>query len=652
LSKHTHKGKHGRRAPKVHRGRAGHHRPGQGGATGPTLSPLQRAVLWYAVIAVLAGIPFAMGKYFELSTPGAFDSGSYVYSAQKVLRGAEIGVEERPSAQLGTLLVNMLGVRLCGFSETGPKLVQAVMQVSALVLMLVTLRKAFGLLAAGLSVVVASIYLSAPTIAKFGNVKEQYMIACMVLGMCCFILYQLGGGARRDEASGRSGKWYLALLAGGFASWGCLFKQTGASVIGAIGLFVVTQALFKRKTLKETGIEVLLLFGGAAIALAPLYVWIIGWDVQMELPYAFVWQTLVKLIPSGAGAGAAADYIGASRAEAPLSEQAPRVLRYYLHLILPVALALGAILARLLRWALSRSRAGRLEPVQYEKFVLLLGTWWLLDMAFVWISPRSYEQYYLPLTASGAMTGGYLAAIFRDGAKAAESRGKYITIGAVGLLVMMAMSWQIFFGTTTSPHSGTVYRDRAGNVERRRGYLQKWREISLRREGMVGSWEVLAEYIRSHSSEDDQIYVWGWWPGIYVLAQRLSPAPKAFEGNMHTLPPAELARRVEEILKSFEKTPPKFIVDSRKNHFPWDRPPLELWPRTRQGFLSTAEAVVSAYEAAKQLAERIEPEEAERFKAMKPFRDYVMANYEVVRQFGIHVLFERKQSPESAGRSG
>ncbi len=74
------------------------------------------------------------------------------------------------------------------------------------------------------------------------------------------------------------------------------------------------------------------------------------------------------------------------------------------------------------------------------------------------------------------------------------------------------------------------------------------------------------------------MYVWGWVPGIYVQAQRMSPTPKAFEGTMHTLPPQQLADRVQEILKAFEKNPPKFIVDTRKIHFPWTRPPLELWP--------------------------------------------------------------------------
>ena len=114
-------------------------------------------------VVVLAAVPFWMGKSIEFGYfSGIDDTGSYVYSAAHILDGAEIGVEEKPSAQLGTLLVNMLGVRLFGFSEAGPLVIQTVLQVVALVLMFIAIRKLYGGLAAGVGVVVASVYLSFP----------------------------------------------------------------------------------------------------------------------------------------------------------------------------------------------------------------------------------------------------------------------------------------------------------------------------------------------------------------------------------------------------------------------------------------------------------------------------------------------------------
>jgi len=634
----------------------------------PLFTPGQKSIIAIVIIAILAAIPFAMGKYFEFNTPGPFDSGAYVYSAQKIISGAEIGVDEKPSAKLGTLLVNMVGVKLCGFSETGPIFIQAILQAAALIMMFIAAKKLFGTFPAGISVIVASIYLSAPTISKFGNVKEQFMIAFMVLGASFFVLYQLSCSGKRDEgdSSGgdlaggdlsggkglaEGGKWYFAVLAGAFASWAPLFKETGCSVIGAIGLFMVAQAVLKRRTVRQTGVDILLLLAGAAIATGPLFLWIIAWDVQLGLPFAFVWQTLGKFIPSGGEAAQpAADYIKESREHAPFKEQFWRVMRYYTHLILPVALALGAIIAKLVRLVRSRLAAKKAESRACDPLVLLLGVWWVLDMAFIWISPRSYEQYYLPMTASGAMLGGYLVAVYCDRAKTAETRPKWIAIGVLGLLTMIIMSWQVFFGTTKSPHSGTTYINRnTGEIERRRGYLQKFRQVAIHRlpDGRgKGAWELVGEHIRANSEETDQIYVWGWYPGIYVAAQRLSPAPKAFEGNMHTLSPEELSIRIGEILASFEKTPPKFIVDSLKQHFPWDRPPLQLWPRTNNGFLSTDKRAIETFEAnyAKLLGEKIEPAEAERFKVMGAFREFVMTRYKIVQGAfsNNHVLFERK----------
>jgi hypothetical protein len=118
---------------------------------------------------------------------------------------------------------------------------------------------------------------------------------------------------------------------------------------------------------------------------------------------------------------------------------------------------------------------------------------------------------------------------------------------------------------------------------------------------------------------------------------------------MHTLSPKELSERIDEILNAFEKEPPKFIVDSLKRHFPWDRPPLELWPQTSNGFLPADEQIVKKYDEAysKLLREKIEPDEALRYESMKPFREYVMKNYKIVRKFGELVLFERKINSEN-----
>jgi hypothetical protein len=652
------------------------------GGSWPSTAKLQsiKPFVPFIIIAILAAIPFCMGKYFEFNSPGAFDSGAYVYSAEHILDGAKIGVDEKPSAQMGTLLVNMLGVKLFGFSETGPKLIQTILQAGALLLMFAAMVKLFGVLPAAVGVIIASIYLSAPLMAKYGNVKEQHMIAFMVLGVSCFVLYQLGG------------KWWLAFLAGAFVAWAPLFKETGFSVIGAVGLFVIAQPLLKHKSWKKTVTDILLLLAGAAVSISPICLWLAAEKAPMNyFPYSSLWRPIVTSLQGSQDhsepktAKAESDVNDSAVRTTPVKQgllmkflpsyvrdswqilkpeqtkQAKlRVFRWYRVLILPIALALGSIIIRIVflvsRFSFLDSR--RVSSIEhrasrsYDRFVLLFAVWWLLDMTFVWISPRSYEQYYLPLNASAAMLGGYLIAIYCDKIKSTAYKTKWVITGFVGLLLMIIMSQHIFFGLKTSPHSGNTYRNpTTGKPEKDKGYAQKMNEISRRKwQNYKGSWEAVGEHIRNNSTSSDKIYVWGWVPGIYVAAQRLSPTPKAFEGTMHTLSPEVLSERIDEILDAFEKEPPKFIVDSRKDHFPWDRPPLELWPRTQKGFLPAVPQVVSQYDAlySKELREKIEPDEALRYESMKPFRKYVMENYTIVRTFvNPHVLFQRKQTPKA-----
>lgn len=626
------------------------------------LSDRRRQILVAVALAVFAGIPFLLGKYFELKYPDPFDSGSYVYSAHHVLSGARIGYDEKPSAQAGTLLVNMLGVSISGFNETGSKVLQGIFQAAAFAFLFVTIRRLYGSLAAVISVIVASVYLSAPLIAKFGNVKEQFMIALMIMGICSFVLYHLAG------------RWWWALLTGGLLIGGPLFKQTGVSAIAAVGLFALAQPILHRCAWKRAGVDILLMVAGAAIVLTP----ICGWYASMRTPlhywpYSFAFGPVFKLV----GVDLEREAVSSQADEPAVPEQPKvettrdslilrllpgyvrdswkllgpeerteafrRVLRYYGLLILPITLALGAIVARVVVVLRNRG-AKRKTPIDGDpgRFVLLFGLWWFFDMAFVWISPHSYEQYYLPLNASAAVLGSSLVGLYAQRLRADAGNARWVVLGLLGLLLMIVMSWHIFFGIARSPHSGRHYTDyQTGSARRDRGYLQRWQEIAANPQY---DWMRVSDYICANSEPNDPLYVWGWVPGIYVQAQRMSPTPKPFEGQMHALPPEELAQRVREIVGAFERRPPKFIVDTRKQHFPWTVPPLELWPRTKSGFLPSNDEAMKQYDLmyGQALKEQISSAEAARFEAMRPLRSYVMKNYQVVGSYGQQILFKRK----------
>jgi len=113
---------------------------------------------------------------------------------------------------------------------------------------------------------------------------------------------------------------------------------------------------------------------------------------------------------------------------------------------------------------------------------------------------------------------------------------------------------------------------------------------------------------------------------------------------MHTLTPEQLSERVQGLLDAFEEKPPKFIVDTYKIHFPWDRPPLELWPQIQNGPLPPNREAIEIYnkQYTELLMQSIDSDEALRFEAMEPLRNFVMTNYRITKSFGRNLLFERK----------
>ncbi|MCF7959017.1 MAG: glycosyltransferase family 39 protein, partial [Phycisphaerae bacterium] len=219
-------------------------------------SPL---ILWATIIAtvIIAAIPFCYGKYLEFNIADPYDSSLNIYTAQSIVDGQKVGRDIFPSARPATLLVNIIGVSVFGFSEIGPKMLQALFQLSAFGLMFFALRKLYGLLPAAVAVVLAAFYLSCPPYAKFGNVKDQFMVACAIMAVSGVML----------NALGHSRRWLIFAGAMAVSAW--YFKPTGASVIIAIILFYLGQFVTRPKQCRQTLTQVMALIYGSALGLVP-----------------------------------------------------------------------------------------------------------------------------------------------------------------------------------------------------------------------------------------------------------------------------------------------------------------------------------------------------------------------------------------------
>jgi len=655
---------------------------------------------------ILALIPFAYGKYLEFNTNGAFDGGLNVYSAQCIVNGQKLGTDVLPSARPATLLVNVVGVALFGFSEFGSKLIQTLMQITALALIFYTLRKLYGVLPAAVALVLAAFYLSCPPYAKFGNVKEQFMITCMIAAICTFILRYINGP-----------RWWL-LISGAAAINTWYFKPTGFSVVIAITIYLLTQPLLHRYHWRHMVSDLLWLLWGGIIGLLPLtifYTWqrqlssflnqfpasvlfllikavlvivvlyvlligasrlgigrrlrqipspiwititlvlillLVGGIVHYSLQYSQDPEVLndslcgrlaLKVIQPIAAIctnikallSPSVGYLAGSRSVTDFASQFHSVMGYYSSFVVPIGLALLAVLLRCIA-VVSRlfqrrkdSQTRQIhnpdspEALLAERFVFLLALWWILDMLFVWVSPRSYVEYFLPLNASAALLASY--ALYRAGSNSLVyvllllawlvvdfllrqttplEHFPYIGLSAKALTAHLSMAFLLKCIPFIAA-SGVYILMRAKHLMRPRltilfllccimacwwngpnfkSFADRTETLrSLKQTGGSYPWEQLAHYIRDHSSPDDGLYVWGWYPGIYVQAQRFCPSSRPAYGDMHTDTSKAIRYKTEKLLEDLKKHPPKFIVDSQKFHFPYyEHPNFDLWPQWQE----------------------------------------------------------------------
>lgn len=614
---------------------------------------------------ILAAIPFCYGKYFEFKLNDPFDSALNVYSAKSIIDGQKLGPEVKASARPATLLVNIIGVAIFGYSEFGPKLIQTLMQLAALAMMFYTLRKIYGSVPALVSLILASFYLSCPPFAKYGNVKEQFMIACMIISISAVVLSRTGSS------------WWWLVISGAFAINTYYFKPTGVSVIIATVVYFLAGFVCRRRGLFRTVSDFCGFIFGMAAGLIPIVILyasqgqskvilsrfpgsavvpatilaagcvaiyytagfmqrrgslsvidggiskIIGYITAVAVvavlavcfrgKIAEIFGQIAKLINPAGG------YVAASRASTTFLSQYDNIMGYYGSFVVPIGLSLAAIF-----WSAKRSACrvfcGTPERTEHESmrkgegFVFLFALWWILDMLFVWVSPRSYVQYYLPLNASAAFLAGY--AIYRCQKKsvglvwllaiwlavdivlkwvipseilpyiairAADAMQNYSSrfLSAVtGLAVGIGIYW---FGKVTNSGKvcvATIILICGGmffwwNAPNFRWFDKRIKECKSGQ----SQWEKLADYINENSSTDDGLYVWGWMPGIYIQAQRSNPTKNPSYGNMHTDNPARVAGLIKNIVAGFKENPPKYIVDSQKIHFPYyEHPNFDLWP--------------------------------------------------------------------------
>lgn len=182
--------------------------------------------------------------------------------------------------------------------------------------------------------------------------------------------------------------------------------------------------------------------------------------------------------------------------------------------------------------------------------------WWLAgNICASWVGGRMYGHYMLLFVPALAALAGVGAARWLTDARARERRWIVVLSALLAGAVWVA-------GFLVDPAKGTFVRPDPD-------YRQA------------------AAYVQAHTTTDDEIFVWGWFPALYQASDRcpstrfvythiLSGRGQGGQARFHDVPEAW-----DMLMTDLEAAPPAFVLDTSAGDYNYDFPP-EKYPRLWQ----------------------------------------------------------------------
>lgn len=215
-------------------------------------------------------------------------------------------------------------------------------------------------------------------------------------------------------------------------------------------------------------------------------------------------------------------------------------------LLFPVGLLALAGAADLI----ARRSSGRLRWV--------VPTWGLVLMASVWAQGKYYTYHWLPVLPPVALLGGYGMSFVGGRLRSSLPRPAAAALCALGIVAVLTPLGLAYWRSLNWP-----VRYLAGQIDQS-AFLERYDpygDFSLAADREV------ARFIRENTLPSDHLFVWGFEPLIYFLAER--PAASRF---IYTVPlvttwsPADWRR---ELVRDMRENQPAYIVVAHNDRLPW-----------------------------------------------------------------------------------
>jgi hypothetical protein len=502
----------------------------------------RRQWLWLVVFIVLWGgllrIPYCFHTLQDI------DESSHAANAATMLDGGRIYVDAAADNKPpGVFAVYYLVFLLCGKYNMFAVHIATFLCVLATALVLSLLAyKISGVAAALLTLLFYVTF----TVALYPGMLAANTEIFMVLP------YSLAALLLWLAVTGEKCRLWLYILSGIAAGTAPLFKQVGGVELVAVLLYLLLLPLFSGKRSLAFLKSCAVFCAGFAI---PVAVVCLVFYREGVLQDAVLWTITYPNRYIGQGT----DHLN--------------FLTQLLENFVPFVLSMPLIWIFCILW-IKRSTVAT-ESREYLEmrrcsFHIFLILWLAASVAATLVGKRMFGHYFIQVLPPLCLTSALGAVRYFSGDGTRSRRWRTFTIGFTVFLGVLFTGMSIYFEAATDTWGG-----------------------------MKPDFRPATEYIKANTHPDDRIFVWGWFPQVYVYAER-TPATRfagtaALTGYMHGTAPDEstgMERDNDEkaaipeawpmLMADMERNRPVFVIDTARGDYKsFGRYPLKNFPRLR-----------------------------------------------------------------------
>lgn len=480
------------------------------------------------------------------------DDQMFGFFGWRLTHGGTVYLDVWDNKPPGVYWMNALGFALTG-SYAGVIALCALAVVAAHILFYVIAASLYFPGTAALLTMLGSFYFTHTYLQGATNRTETYLVACDLAAMAIYVRAH-----RRD----RNWKWWLA---GVFCGGSFLFKQVGLVAWGAMGLHTIVLVAAGDLPIRDGVRRCLLLTFGAACT--------IGVAAAALASQGALYAALFATFDFNRG------YFARGNSSFTQTEANRRMLlndtSYFLLLPLLMLIAswIHGIVWRLRPHFRPPEVAGPIEAFQpaAPRSLLLFSIWYIAAFYGAVVSPHHFRHYLIPTLPPMLLICGHLLNVIKTEiglVKRFAQRGWVVgAFVAMGYFAMTA-------GTYLVEGVSRIWWERFGKVDheiamRRDPQTAEWATVETRDERHLdynrASSEFIADEVKRISKPDEQIQCWGYFPGVYLYAERRN-ACRFFttEKIGHVGDYAEFIR--QELYDALSKRPPAVFVISAEDY--------------------------------------------------------------------------------------